>query len=149
MAKWPDGSLKWLACAAVFCPEDGNNFTLVYGKGPEVIKPVKVEQIGIEVYRRVSTGVINVDVGDRGTALIHEVSTPGKKIENKGACGFYDGDGRRILIGTLNLVALSKMITGNIYRTQKSLGVIEKLTVEQSGPIRAVLKLEGKHRRQD
>ena len=148
LAFWPDGSIKWLGCAAVVGPDDGESFSLVAGPGPAPAQTVRVEQLGVEIFRRVSTGAIVVDVGDRGTAIIQEISLPGGTAGN-GPCGVNEGDGRRVIAGMVELMAVQETVQGATRHRASCPGVIQRLTVEQSGPVRAVVKLEGAHRRGD
>jgi hypothetical protein len=92
-------------------PEDGEALTLAPGPGPAPAQAVRVEQVGIEIFRRVSTGAIVVDVGDRGTAIIQEISLPGGTA-GSGPCGASDGDGRRVIAGMVELMAVQETVQG-------------------------------------
>lgn len=133
MAFWPDGSVKWLGVAAVLSPADGDSLTLAKGPGPTPSSQVSVRQPGIEVIREVDTGVMNVEVGDRGQYLIQQIARDGRSS-----------------VGGISLVGLIERSQLNgevdIRRRENITGIVEHLTVEQSGPIRAVLKLTGKYR---
>lgn len=133
LAFWPDGSVKWLGMAAVLGPEDGDSFVAARGAGPMPATAVTVQQLGIEIFKRVDTGAMTVDVGDRGVCVLQEVVQRG-----------------RVVAGAASLVCRLKHRArdgrSDTTRTESCLGVIRKLTVEQSGPIRAVIRLDGTHR---
>lgn len=133
LAWWPDGSVKWLGMAAVVGCAHGGRLAVVKGAAPPPPTPVAVSQKGIEVYKQVDTGVMQADVGDRGVYLIQQIVRGG-----------------RTAAGGMTLVCRREERTQRrgrqVIRREECLGVVRKLTVEQSGPIRAVIKLEGVHR---
>lgn len=133
LAYWPDGSIKWLACAAVLGPDDGDTLDLLPGEGPAPATPLTVLCPGIEVVQIVDTGVMTVEVGDRGRYLIQEIARDG-----------------RIAAGGAELVCLleRRRMDGRVEVREREpfAGIIEKLTVEQSGPVRGVLRLTGRYR---
>jgi hypothetical protein len=133
LAYWPDGSVKWLGMAAVLGPGDGERFVAVKGKGPAPSTPVTVEQLGIEIFKRVDTGVIRADVGDRGVCVLQEVVRGGRTVA-----------GAASLVCRLQTRGKNGAVDSS--QTETCLGVITKLTVEQSGPVRAVIRLDGVHR---
>jgi hypothetical protein len=133
LAFWPDGSIKWLGVAAVIGPDDGAAFTLVKGVSPAPAHPVRVTQPGIEVIRAVDTGVTRVEVGDRGRYLIQEIVR----------------DGRSAVGGVeLALWLERRRRDGRVEVREREpfAGIIEQLTVEQAGPVRASIKLTGRYR---
>lgn len=133
LAYWPDGSVKWLGVAAVLSPADGDSITLVKGAGPAPSLQISVRQPGIEVIREVDTGVMKVEVGDRGQYAVQQISRGGRSS-----------------VGGISLVGMIEKRQRNgeieVRRRENMTGIIENLTVEQSGPIRAVFKLTGKYR---
>jgi len=133
LAYWPDGSVKWLGLALVVGTDDGDRFTLAGGEPPQPAQPVAVRQLGIEVFKRVDTGVMRCDVGDRGIYVIQAIERSG-----------------RVACGGVRLVSRREQRRREhgreVRQISESFGVIRKLTVEQAGPVRAVIKLEGVHR---
>jgi hypothetical protein len=133
LAYWPDGSLKWLGCAALLGPAEGKGLALAPGPGPSPAPPVTVVQPGIEVIRVVDTGVIRVEVGDRGRYLIQEIVRDGRSA-----------------VGGVELACFIEQRRrdgrNEVREREPFAGIIEQLTVEQAGPVRAVLKLAGKYR---
>ena len=156
LATWPDGSVKWLGLAAVLGPEDGEAFAVAGGAGPTPETPVRVSGVGIEVYQRVETGVMRADVGDRGVNVIQEIVLAGPAsgglrrhhpISSRAA---EDVAGDRTVAGGVNLVCRLRRReagqAGDLCRCEDFLGLVRRLTVEQAGPVRALLRLDGVHR---
>ena len=150
LAFWPDGSIQWLGMAVVVGPQDGDRFAVVKSAGPAPRQPVTVTECGIEIFRRIDTGVMAVDVGDRGTAILQEIRLAATTAPASGACGATEGGAARTVAGTASLVAvLERRAEENgseVRRRETCLGVVKQIAVEQSGPVRAVIKLEGRHR---
>ncbi len=134
LACWPDGSLKWSGHAmsqsggAHPCP---SGFTIAPGTPAAPATPVTVTETPQGVI--VDTGAIRCRVEGKGSAII--ASMTGK-------------DGAEIARG-LALVCRRQdapdpegpgRVTMDEYR-----GEVSSLTVEQRGPVRAVVKLEGMH----
>lgn len=133
LAYWPDGSIKWLGMAAVLGPDDGERFSLAVSPGPAPRSPVAVTQPGIEVIRQVNTGIMRVEVGDRGRYLVQEIVR----------------DGRSSVGGVeLSMLLAHRRQNGCLTVTEREpfAGIIEDLVVEQAGPVRAVIKLTGRYR---
>jgi hypothetical protein len=133
LAFWPDGSIKWLGCAAVVGPDDGESFSLVAGPGPAPATPLRITQPGIEVIRVVETGTMTVEVGDRGRYLIQEIARDG-----------------RLAAGGAELVCLLERRRQDgrleVREREPFAGIIEQATVEQAGPVRGVVRLTGRYR---
>jgi hypothetical protein len=133
LAYWPDGSVKWLGMAAALGPEDGRELFVRPGAGPAPAAPVTVSKAGIEVMRYVDTGVFRAEVGDRGRYVIQEIVRDGRSS-----------------VGGVELVCLLERRgrdgRDDVRRREPFAGIIEQLTVEQSGPVRAVVKLTGRYR---
>ena len=133
LAYWPDGSIKWLGMAVVVGPKDGDRFSVRKGRGPEPAKPVTVTAPGIEVIRYVDTGAMRAEVGDRGRYLVQEIVRNGRSV-----------------VGGVELAMLleRRRKDGRVEVREREpfAGIIEQLTVEQSGPIRACLTLTGRYR---
>jgi hypothetical protein len=150
LAWWPDGSVKWLGLAVVAQRADGETLTVARGAGPAPAHPVTVTELGIEIFRRIETGAITVDVGDRGTAILQEIRLAATTTLVSGACGSTAGGAPRTVAGAANLVAVMEQRAqesgSEVRRRVTSLGVVSRLVVEQSGPVRALVKLEGRHR---
>lgn len=133
LAYWPDGSVKWLGLAAVLGPADGQRLSVAMEATPAPPQPVGVTMPGIEVIRCVDTGAMRVEVGDRGRYLIQEIVRDGRSA-----------------VGGVELCCIleQRRHDARVEARQREpfAGIIEQLTVEQSGPIRAVVKLTGRYR---
>ncbi len=133
LAYWPDGSLKWVGLSTVVDSNAGTSFEL------EPIKTVHVDPLKIKVELietdndvLVNTGVLQCDIPKHGKQLIHFIKMDGKDISTGGrlVCILQNGPSKEI---------------GDQPSKEKFIGNIEKVTVEQNGPVRAVVKIEGKH----
>lgn len=131
LATWPDGSLKWSAHSIPAGETPAETYELQAGKPASPDSPVKLVEKADAI--TISIGSRQWLVPKQGSQLIASASV----------------DGREVLRG-LHLVAISQdqpdlSDTGSL--TQRNFtSAIGKVTVEQSGPIRAVVKLEGSHR---
>ncbi|MDC7685137.1 Tat pathway signal sequence domain protein, partial [Asticcacaulis sp. BYS171W] len=129
IAYWPDGSLKWTAHAvAGGAPTDG--LSLTAGKAATSAKAVSVKQ---------AADAVTVTSGD----LVWVVPTSGEYLI---ASATRAG---RLTLKEAKLVALWQDqpdldATGSVNQ-QKFTSKVTKVTVEQTGPVRAVLKVEGTH----
>ena len=130
-AYWPDGSTKWTAHALPAGAGLVPGLTVTPGKGPLPAQPVTVKDgaDGIEV----RSGALVWQVGKAGKAILHGASLDGRAVLRDVALvastqDAPDGDdGER---GALTRYASE----------------ISSTTVEQRGPVRAVIRVEGKHR---
>jgi hypothetical protein len=133
LAYWPDGSIKWSAHAAVFQPNAGKQFRVVPGAGASLKSEaeVRVENTADEIV--VDTGIIRCRLARSGAILVKAIERGGQVCAR---------DGRLIGLRQEQPEAL-----GDAAVPQHAFdGHIERATVEQSGPVRAVVKFEGKHR---
>jgi len=138
LAYWPDGSLKWTAHALPAGVATGTQPRIIPGRsdaataaatGPQVLVQESAELVTVD------TGVISCLLPRRGQQLIRSISRDGREILR--AC---------------SLVAQADdqpdASAGAVKQTQFH-SEIEALSVEQSGPVRAVVKIDGRHRNQD
>lgn len=133
LAYWPDGSLKWTAHAVG--PEAGGIDRLLLKPGQQSAASgagvsVKVNEQGDAI--EVDTGPVRWRLGKSGTDLIQAV----------------ERDGRTVLEGG-RLVGLRQEgpDEGGAATPDREdfASRIESAVVEQDGPVRAVVRLEGKH----
>jgi hypothetical protein len=129
LAYWPDGSLKWTAHA--IGPVTANDgIAIKAGPSPAPDKPIIVKDGKDDV--DVDTGVIRCRIGKRGVSIIQSIERAGRLIAENGMLVCLrqgDPDPQRKV--------LREEFGSNI----------EKVVVEQSGPIRAVIRVEGMHLR--
>lgn len=131
LAYWPDGSLKWTAHAV----SSGNGkLTLTPGTPAEPAKKVTVDRSGGII--AVSTGVITAKIGTNGSTIVKSVTRGSTEIAR---------NGRLVLIRQPEIEDEDQ---GTV-RTERFDGAISGVTVEQDGPVRAVVRVDGKHRKGD
>jgi len=133
LAYWSDGSLKWAAIATVATPATEGAFTVKPGaSAPTAGQPV-VRVSASDTTFEVDTGRIQARIPKWGGSFIDSISIGGHEVARKGelVCILQsgpDGDAAdappRERFGTK----------------------VDTVTMEQSGPVRAVVKIEGKHR---
>ncbi len=126
LAYWPDGSIKWSGHALPpgITPEAG--WTVEPGHAPAFAHSIKIEESGDAV--SIDTGLIRVQLPRKGSKLIKTVQRGGVEI---------------LRDGLLVAQADSQPEPGASTRAYRS--ELESLTIEQRGPLRAVVRLQGKH----
>ncbi|RRJ67434.1 hypothetical protein EHV15_06190 [Paenibacillus oralis] len=148
-AYWPDGSVKWTAHAAVFGRGESGTETpataagsLPSGGAAERLDPGGNERafaaggaLSVEEQDdviRVDTGVITCLIGARGQKVIRSIMRGGAEVCSGGT-----------------LVCLREAESAasgvRVRREEPFAGRIHRAKVEQAGPVRAVVKLEGRH----
>ncbi|MET7883380.1 Tat pathway signal sequence domain protein [Streptomyces avermitilis] len=133
IAYWPDGSLKWTA-HAVGTGAGAGKLTLAAGSPAEPDKKVTVDKRGGTI--DVSTGVITAKIGKSGSTLVKSVTRGSTEIAKN---------------GRLVLIRQSELEDGDqgTEKYERFESAISDVTVEQDGPVRAVVRIDGKHRRGD
>ncbi|MFJ3305569.1 Tat pathway signal sequence domain protein [Streptomyces sp. NPDC086549] len=131
LAYWPDGSLKWTAHAV---SSGSGKLTLAAGDGAAPDKKVTIVKSGGTI--DVSTGVIAVKIGKNGSTLIKSVTRGSTEIASHG---------RLVLIRQPEIEDEDQ----GAVKTERFDGAISSVTVEQGGPVRAVVRIDGKHRKGD
>ncbi|RZJ08275.1 MAG: Tat pathway signal sequence domain protein [Rubrivivax sp.] len=131
LAWWPDGSLKWTAHALPAGVDASAAPHIRTGKGAATAgAKVSVKELADAI--EVDTGVIRCKLPRQGSKLIHSI----------------ERDGREVL-GSCSLVAQTDsqpdVDQGAVTHTRFE-SRIAKLTVEQTGPVRSVVKVDGQHR---
>ncbi|KAJ7368556.1 hypothetical protein DFH08DRAFT_28596 [Mycena albidolilacea] len=132
LAYWPDGSLKWTGHSLAADSGLEDTLHLAPGTPTEPSSPVSVSQTDSSV--TVTTGSFTAKFNTSGTTLIDSLSLSGSvKAQNGTLVLLLQGgpdepeiDGAKPSVSTLN-------------------GNIEAVTVEQNGPVRAVVKVTGKY----
>ncbi|WP_371612107.1 exo-rhamnogalacturonan lyase family protein [Streptomyces clavifer] len=128
---WPDGSLKWTAHAVG--PEvTAEKFALTAGTPAAPRNKVGATRSGGTI--TVSTGVITVRLGTNGSALVETVTRGSTEIA---------GNGRLVL---LRQNEIEDGDQGN-EKYERFESVIDEAAIEQDGPVRAVVRIDGKHRK--
>ena len=123
-ATWPDGSIKWSAHAI---PADHAPADLIVTRGRETApeQPVRVIERADAV--TIQVGDLRWEVARSGEALIRSASQSGRPV-----------------LGPVTLVGAVRSDPLHGEATPFG-GSIDRVTVEQRGPVRAVVKVEGHH----
>jgi len=132
LAYWPDGSLKWTAHALPPQKEARS--------GPyEVVAQRDAAKVATSLGVKETDGSIEVDTGifvcrlsRRGVNVIDTISRGGREVMRAG----------RLVLLRQDRAATSDDAQ---VRQENFESAIEKVTVEQRGPLRAVIKVDGKH----
>lgn len=139
LAYWPDGSLKWTGHALPpgVTPQAGWSVQpLPAGAvAPAPAQTLRVEQAADAVV--VDTGVIRCRVPRRGPVLVASIERDGVEILRRG---------RLVALADDRAEPLAAGAAQGVTRTTAFRGEVERLVVEQQGPVRAVLRLQGRHR---
>jgi len=133
LAYWPDGSLKWSGFATVAGPETAGPLKLSPGAAAATGAAIKVTQSDTTV--EIDTGRLKTRIVKWGGGLIESMVVDGREVAREGqlVCILQDGpDGS----------------ADEVRPRERFLGKVEKVTLEQSGPVRAVVRIEGKHKGQ-
>jgi hypothetical protein len=117
LAYWPDGSIKFTGFATLAGPATAAPLKLAPGTPAAAATPLRVEQSTTQVF--IDTGRLQCRIPRQGPTLIESMTVEGRIIAR---------DARLIC-------RLESGFTGSTH----------SVTVEQSGPVRAVVKIEGFH----
>lgn len=132
LAYWPDGSLKWSGVATVAGPGETGPFKLSASDSAAATGAVlKVRRTDTSI--EVDTGKLRARVVTWGQNLIESLEVDGRQVARQGrlVCILQEGPDRA---------------PEEAPRREKFSGKIDRVAIEQNGPVRAVLKVEGKHK---
>jgi hypothetical protein len=137
LAYWPDGSIKWTGFATVADSNAREGMSLMLSQSKE--KPVagsslQVNDEGQAV--RINTGTMQCMIAKSGDLLVPSLSLNGKVVASDGQLecllqNHSDGD-----------------IEASAVK-QKFLGAVSGVEIEQNGPVRAVVRINGKFKAVD
>ncbi|MFF4250059.1 Tat pathway signal sequence domain protein [Streptomyces sp. NPDC001663] len=126
---WPDGSVKWTAHAIAPDAPKASAYRLTAGTPATPARKVTVTRSAGRV--EVSTGVITAVFGAKGSdTVVRSVRRGTVEIARAG-----------------QLVAVRQESVREGADVEQFAGRVEKVEVEQDGPVRAVVRVEGRHRR--
>ena len=132
LASWPDGSVKWTGFATVAGPDATGGLHLAPTASPsEPAMPLRITEAADSI--DIDTGRLQCHIGKHGAALIQSMTIEGREVAANG----------RLLC---TLEDRSQLETNRTVRYQDFVSDIKKVTVEQSGPVRGVVKIEGVHK---
>ncbi|MBT2567885.1 Tat pathway signal sequence domain protein [Arthrobacter sp. ISL-85] len=138
LATWPDGSLKWagVALPATASPSDSYQVTADGGTTTGTAQPasgspsVTVTEGSDAV--TVDTGVLQMVIGRSGSTLFRSLMRDGREVARDARLVSLVQDDIPEAAGTVGRTAFT--------------GEVTAVVLEQSGPVRAVVRLEGTHR---
>ena len=137
LAYWPDGSLKWTAHALPAQTLMGDAaFEIVPGKAAEVPRsPIKLQETAADI--TIDTGVVVWTVPRNGAHVISSAKRAGRQSLR---------NARLVLLRQDRSSIDSEGPDPKGTVTQESFtSAIEKVTIEQRGPVRCVIRIDGKH----
>ena len=129
LAYWPDGSLKWTG-HALAGPVTAETIRIEPGLPAKPASPIVVAATSESI--TVTTGDLICRLARRGSALITSVTRNGREALRNGRLVCLRQDRSQAETSVLRTQAFESQVTG--------------ATVEQSGPVRAVVRLDGMHR---
>lgn len=130
LATWPDGSLKWVGVALPSEVPAEEGFEVTAGSPAAAAKPVRVSEAPDAV--EIDTGVVRCRVPRRGGSLVEWIRRGERVIARDG----------RLVARAQNVPEASP---GTALDVREFVSQIGAVTVEQNGPVRAVVKIEGSH----
>ena len=130
-ARWPDGSVKWVLLDFQASPPQSSAYSLEYGR--DVTRrsfPSPLRVTDGDKALTVSTGALRFVISKHGPGLIQSLSL---------------ADGREMLSGN----GLGLELTGIDGATFTTLGPPDEIVQEETGPLRATVRLSGHYRAAD
>lgn len=132
LAYWPDGSLKWTAHALApgQLPDEGPFEVVPQRSASKPAKVLKVTETADSL--EVDTGLMKCRINRAGATIVAALTREDREILR---------DGKLILLRQDQAAGSDT----TVFKQEAFEGAIEKVTLEQRGPARAVVKVEGKH----
>lgn len=127
LATWPDGSLKWTAHAVPADAPAADHFEVSVGTPATPAHPLSVNESDTAI--EIDTGALQCRVAKSGRVLVPMLGSAGKTVA---------ANGRLVCL-------LEDRSEAGATREVPFDGAIDKVAVESSGPVRAVVKIEGRH----
>jgi len=128
LAYWPDGSIKFTGFATVAGPDTGTALRLAPGSPAAPASAVRVRQTADAI--EIDTGRLQCRVPKQGGIFLDGLTVEGREVA-----------------GQAKLVcSLEDRAEAGVLRSLNFTGSVRSAAVEQSGPVRAVVKIEGVHK---
>jgi hypothetical protein len=128
LAYWPDGSLKWTGHALPADASVPDHLELAPGTGPAPAHALTTSESDDSI--TIDTGVMQCTIAKSGAVLVPVLRREGREIARNGRLVCLHAD--RSAFDASRIATFA--------------GEIGKIALEQSGPVRAVVKIEGRHR---
>lgn len=130
LAYWPDGSVKWSGMAASLPAKEEGPFTVKAAEPYATLNLLTATQDDKAI--TIENGMFKARIPLSGNRIFSEITTRDRQVVS---------NGRLICI----LESGSREAGSGTVQYEEFEGEISKVTLEQNGPIRAVVKIEGKH----
>ena len=132
LAYWPDGSLKWTAHALApgQVTGDGPFEVVTQRASAQAPKPLRVAETAGVI--EIDTGLMQCRVNRQGPSIVATLTRDGREALR---------DGKLVLLRQDRVAGSDAAVV----RQESFESAIEAVTLEQRGPARAVVKIEGKH----
>ena len=127
LAFWPDGSLKWTGHAIPADSAPAGEYRIAPGTPIVAARPVKFTETADTI--EVDTGAIQAVLARKGNVLIRSLGREGREVARAGRLVCHLEDRRDPAVKRVAAFA----------------GEITAVTVEQAGPVRAVVRIDGRH----
>jgi hypothetical protein len=131
LAFWPDGSVKWSGFATIAGSGNKGPFKLVKSKAISHSASVKVSETKNEF--EINTGSLKCYIPKQGSYIVDSMVVHNHVVASKG----------RLVCTLEDRAGFDKE---KIIRYDDFTSIIKKVTLEQSGPVRSVVKIEGMHK---
>jgi len=132
LAYWPDGSIKWTGVATVAGPEDSGQLTLSSDADEHAESKESAIHISTsDTTYEINTGPLQIRIPTHGSRLVDAMTIDGRQVASNGH-----------LVCILQNGADEEIATPSRERFDSR---VDRVTIEQSGPVRAVVKIEGHH----
>jgi YetA-like protein len=131
LAYWPDGSIMWSGHSISATPGLAGPFQITVGATAAPAAKITCTQDAAGI--TIDTGVTQTRILKTGSNLFESISIGGRRIAENGRL-------------VLQLEDRSELATRKVLREEDFESRIKTVTLEQQGPIRAVVKIEGDHK---
>ena len=133
LAFWPDGTLKWLGVATVAGPSAGEALKLTTEATATPVPDAKIEVRRSDTTYEIDTGKLRCRIPKLGSEIIDSLIIDGREVARQGrlVCILQNGADENV----------------DVSPERERFGTkVEHVTIEQAGPVRAVVKIEGVHK---
>jgi hypothetical protein len=131
LAYWPDGSLMWTGHAISAAPDTAGPLQLAPGTAALPATAIKTTSDASAI--EIDTGALRCRILKQGEGLFESLTVGGRPIAQNGK-----------LIAILE--DRSEYAARKVLREEDFVSQVKSVTLEQSGPVRAVVKIEGVHK---
>ncbi len=129
LAYWPDGSLKWTAHALLPESDPKAEYLIEPGAPATPEMPIRVQKLAETL--SVDTGTIRCTIKPGSAYLFDSLERSGKPIATRA----------RLVALSQNAPSDSESISVASFESQ-----VEKVSLEQDGPVRCVIRIDGTHK---